>query len=560
MPIRTLLPSVLRRLPPGSVPYRLLDRAERVLLGRSAPLTAYREAGYVPVRLRGELVLSRPTPAPWSDDAHQSNLDLVLGLCEELEAEHFLVVFDRRGLSRVGVVATARDRFLAALRDRGRREPIYVKQVRPRGERVLASHLDTEVQATGLRVWRVEHDPVTGRSYRDRQACIVEFWEELPDGRLQAPGPNPRAAQVTADERSTRLELEGVGRRYPSIPPFHLPSPFDVRFPVDMVYLWVDGADPAWRQRRQDRLESPGRVPVDNATAESRFREQDELRYSLRSVERFAPWVRHIYLVTDDQRPAWLVDHPRLTVVDHRDIFPPEALPTFNSHAISARVHHIEGLSEHFLLMNDDVLLGRPVPPEMFFHANGVAKFFLSSSPIPSGPIAADDLPHMAARKQVRDLLEETYGLRPFQTFRHTPVALSRSWLAHLEEQHAEPYRRTVMAPFRSPQDVVPSWLHHYAGFAEGRALPGDINYDFFNLTQADAFRRLSSLLGRRTVDCFCLNDDEESEVDLALRARLLSAFFEVFLPEPSVFESGGGPGPDRAALKASFQAGLQRL
>ena len=43
-----------------------------------------------------------------------------------------------------------------------------------------------------------------------------------------------------------------------------------------------------------------------------------ELRYSLRSVEKYAPWIRNIYIVTNGQIPSWLkVDHPRLTIVSH---------------------------------------------------------------------------------------------------------------------------------------------------------------------------------------------------------------------------------------------------
>ena len=44
-----------------------------------------------------------------------------------------------------------------------------------------------------------------------------------------------------------------------------------------------------------------------------------ELRYSLRSVEQFAPWVRQIFVVTNGQIPSWLnLDNPRLTIVTHK--------------------------------------------------------------------------------------------------------------------------------------------------------------------------------------------------------------------------------------------------
>ena len=56
----------------------------------------------------------------------------------------------------------------------------------------------------------------------------------------------------------------------------------------------------------------------DDDIGANRFEDNEELRYSLRSVETHAPWVRHIYLVTNGQIPSWLnLDNPRLTIVTH---------------------------------------------------------------------------------------------------------------------------------------------------------------------------------------------------------------------------------------------------
>ena len=62
-----------------------------------------------------------------------------------------------------------------------------------------------------------------------------------------------------------------------------------------------------------------------------RFENHDELRYSLRSVFENLPWINHIYLITNKQRPTWLKEHPKITVVDHTEIIPSELLPTFSS-------------------------------------------------------------------------------------------------------------------------------------------------------------------------------------------------------------------------------------
>eukprot|EP00051_Salpingoeca_urceolata_P021146 m.326553 g.326553 ORF g.326553 m.326553 type:complete len:1341 (-) comp19743_c0_seq1:120-4142(-) len=117
----------------------------------------------------------------------------------------------------------------------------------------------------------------------------------------------------------------------------------------------------------------------------SRFQDNSELQYSLRSIEKHAPWVRHIYIVTNGQIPAWLdLDHPRISVVTHEDIFANKShLPTFSSPAIESHLHRIPGLSEQFLYLNDDVMFGTPVWPDDFYTAAKGQKVFLAW-PVPN--------------------------------------------------------------------------------------------------------------------------------------------------------------------------------
>ncbi|KAG8227809.1 hypothetical protein J437_LFUL006223 [Ladona fulva] len=112
----------------------------------------------------------------------------------------------------------------------------------------------------------------------------------------------------------------------------------------------------------------------------SRFDDKEELRYSLRSVEQFAPWVRHIWLVTNGQIPHWInLEHPRLTLITHDEIFLNVShLPTFGSPAIESHLHRIPGLSEKFLYLNDDMLFGKEVWPDDFYTAAYGQKVYLS--------------------------------------------------------------------------------------------------------------------------------------------------------------------------------------
>lgn len=102
--------------------------------------------------------------------------------------------------------------------------------------------------------------------------------------------------------------------------------------------------------------------------SEQRFSDKYELKFSLRSLEQYAPWIGHVYIVTNGQIPYWLnLDCDRVTVVSHSEIFTDTYdLPTFSSPAIESHLHRIPGLSTRFIYFNDDVFLGAPTYLEDF--------------------------------------------------------------------------------------------------------------------------------------------------------------------------------------------------
>ncbi|XDV25035.1 hypothetical protein PO909_029036 [Leuciscus waleckii] len=123
----------------------------------------------------------------------------------------------------------------------------------------------------------------------------------------------------------------------------------------------------------------------DEDVSASRFEDNEELRYSLRSIEKHAPWVRHIFIVTNGQIPSWLnLDNPRISVVTHQDIFHNQShLPTFSSPAIETHIHRIPGLSQKFIYLNDDVMFGKDVWPDDFYSHSKGQKVYLTW-PVPN--------------------------------------------------------------------------------------------------------------------------------------------------------------------------------
>src|SRR5690554_5980151 len=75
--------------------------------------------------------------------------------------------------------------------------------------------------------------------------------------------------------------------------------------------------------RLRERWAAEQHVAFPASSNDERFINRDELKYSLRSVWLYAPFVRHIYIVTVGHRPEWLdTDSGKVTIVPHREIFP----------------------------------------------------------------------------------------------------------------------------------------------------------------------------------------------------------------------------------------------
>lgn len=137
---------------------------------------------------------------------------------------------------------------------------------------------------------------------------------------------------------------------------------------VDVVYTWVNGSDPKFVAELRRYLNNNKNASSEKDVSEQRFSDKYELKFSLRSLEKYAPWIRHVFIVTNGQIPYWLdLDYEKVSVVSHRDLFVDSYdLPSFSSPAIESHLHRIPGLSKRFVYFNDDVFLGAPTYLEDF--------------------------------------------------------------------------------------------------------------------------------------------------------------------------------------------------
>ncbi|WP_377270748.1 stealth family protein [Peterkaempfera sp. SMS 1(5)a] len=529
------------------------------LTHRLHPVTGYIHPGLTPLQARSE------------------NFAAVTGALDDARVDWFTVRGFDDLATVVGVHEDDRQRVVEALTELCGRRPGYIQAVQPaaktpgapaRGDdpKTWAKLAEAEV----IRAVWYHTEPTRSLVCGPGYGCDIEFWStaEPPEAddfegaqaialdvpeQLSAPRANRVARLIPAQGRTVEapghLFTRAAPRTSTALPrvrtreEFTIPLFEDFDFPVDVVYTWVDGNDPAWQRRR---AEASGEVYHAESASLSRYMSRDELRYSLRSLHLNAPWVRNIYIVSDDQVPEWLdTGVPGLRVVSHKEIFSdPGLLPTFNSHAIESQLHHIDGLAEHFVYFNDDMFIGRPVGPQLFFMSNGNARYFPARGRVPQGEISALDTPVDVATKNNRRLFLERFGRSVTQVMEHAPYAMRRSVLEDMEREFPDAFRGTAAARFRSLSDHnIASNMVHYYGYFTGRAVSTSMRFSYVALAAKDLPGRLARLLQRRDRDTFCINDTFAGDDDISEQNELLMDFLEAYFPVPSPYEKASAGG-----------------
>jgi len=248
------------------------------------------------------------------------------------------------------------------------------------------------------------------------------------------------------------------------------------RLPVDMVFTWVDGDDPRHQAKRRAFGEGRGSGASAGAppAPERWYRSVGEITAGVRSVVRHLPWVRTVFVVTDEQRPpvdAELIASGRVRVVDHAEIVPEAYRPVFASTVIESFLHRIPGLSEVWLYDNDDLLHFAPASPGLFLedlpeggaalvlraYLAAVRRALAAGAALMPPPVPRANPYTMGVANAYR-LLRGRVGV-PWNKVlvpRHVTQVYRRSTALRLEEEFADVLHATRSLRFRSREQV--SW------------------------------------------------------------------------------------------------------
>ena len=470
----------------------------------------------------------------------QATIDDLVAIHDALDAasiEHLLV---RRDDDRP-VIAVDRDRLddvTAALLAAFAREPFYSRAGSDEAVLIADGQLSRSRHPRVLRLYRPRVSATGRLRYGASTGVRLEFWQFGAD-EIVAPAENAIMRSNLPRSEAIDATIELHGRTWSTLGGMFDPLASDVTFDIDLVFSWVDGTSSEFQRARALQMETY--VVGDGDDSEARFRQIDELKYALRSVRLFAPWVRRIFIVTDSPRPSWLADHPLVTIVRSEEFFEdPTALPTHNSHAVESQLHHIDGLSEHFIYSNDDMFFGRPVRPSMFFSPGGISKFIEATTRIGLGDPNPTRSGFENAARVNRALLRERFGPLTTRHLEHAATPLRRSVLAELQAEFPADFARTAASAFRSATDIsVTNSLYHYYALMTGRAVVQEqATVRYVETTLAKAQGEMERLLRRRDYDFFCLNDGSAPEITVERRTRSVRSFLERYFSIPAPWET----------------------
>jgi hypothetical protein len=259
-------------------------------------------------------------------------------------------------------------------------------------------------------------------------------------------------------------------------------------FAVDVVISWVNGKDENHRSKVLQYLED--KKSINRKALRSRFDQVNEIEFAVKSILKYAKFVRYIYIVTDNQTPGFLKDlekakkeYPTVFMVDHKVIFKGHEhyLPTFNSRSIETQLSKIPGLAEHFIYLNDDFFLIKETKVEDFFK-NGhpllrgkwkkfnedifvkqIKYFFQSKN-------KDVKIGHKAAQEKAAKLV----SFKKYFKFHHTPQPLRKSTIENFFSENKGIRRENIKHRFRSNNQFLLQSLANHLEIKNKTFLPRD--------------------------------------------------------------------------------------
>ncbi|EHL29331.1 Stealth CR1 domain-containing protein [Legionella drancourtii] len=251
---------------------------------------------------------------------------------------------------------------------------------------------------------------------------------------------------------------------------------------IDAVISWVDGYDPAYQQKLRAFCAQQGIEPH-TAVEPTRIHQRNEIHYCLHALRRFAPWIRTIYIITNQQIPPTVTALQgtefgnKIKIIDQNELllkFDTRS-PVFNSLSVEWLIWHIKGLSNRFLYLNDDFFIIRDVTPADFFRNDRIVlrgEWKIQAAQKWSYQIKKrlynwlgdiDPKPKTDPHRSWQEKSAQLAGWhKQFYLLPHAPFSLIKETFEEYITQDSQLFIENIRYPFRHPDQVssIPLMVH----------------------------------------------------------------------------------------------------
>lgn len=317
-------------------------------------------------------------------------------------------------------------------------------------------------------------------------------------------------------------------------------SDISTNSPIDAVITWVDGNDPAHNAKRMEALKrKPGKgdMPIAAGRDDTRFQDNGELRYCIASIRKFAPWIRTIFIITDNQTPDFLTEkmmqEQNIKIIDHQVIFKGYewALPTFNSQSIETAMWRIPEIAQKFIYFNDDLLITKKVDPEDFFQTNKVVLrgSWHTQKKYNMPMIYANILANYVAKKMLgitrtMHLLFQMRGARlagfskQYYRSSHVPHPMITATLKRYFKNNQEQFVKNIKFQFRDMNQFWPVSLANHQEIQNQNAILEDADQVRMISGERDYMNKIKYILGEiksGKIKFLCIDSMEKIDKEL---------------------------------------------
>jgi len=160
--------------------------------------------------------------------------------------------------------------------------------------------------------------------------------------------------------------------------------------PVDVLIKYIDLSDKTLNRKGINQIKKD--------------EDNEELRYSVRSVLQYIPWVRKIFILMPNEKVKYFKPikeiSDKFVYVKDKDLL---GFDSANSVVFQLNLYKMEkfGLSENFILMDDDCFFGKSIEKSQFFYYDEIQKKVVPS-------VVTDDFTEMV-KKDINDEYNKLY-------------------------------------------------------------------------------------------------------------------------------------------------------